>query len=142
MLSRTQAGPGRTVKQEQDEISPNHVQRLNLISVYAIAILCECATSFAVAPHLKLQFHSSICRSFRGSDLRETGREWEPGTNQRQPFSRVASSSGNQNPTSFRGSLFRKVPSWWGVTEKQTSSMIWKGLRDSTSWVGILNEEK
>ena len=32
-LSRTQAGPGRTVKQEQEEISPNHVQRLNLISV-------------------------------------------------------------------------------------------------------------
>ena len=34
LLSRTQAGPGRTVKQEQEEISPNHVQRLNLISVY------------------------------------------------------------------------------------------------------------
>ena len=33
LLSRTQAGPGRTVKQEQEEISPNHVQRLNLISV-------------------------------------------------------------------------------------------------------------
>ena len=25
-LSRTQAGPGRAVKQEQEEISPNHVQ--------------------------------------------------------------------------------------------------------------------
>ena len=35
LLSRTQAGPGRTVKQEQEEISPNHVQRLNLISVHA-----------------------------------------------------------------------------------------------------------
>ena len=33
LLSRTQAGQGRTVKQEQEEISPNHVQRLNLISV-------------------------------------------------------------------------------------------------------------
>ena len=33
LLSRTQAGPGRTVKQEQEEISPNHVQRINLISV-------------------------------------------------------------------------------------------------------------
>ena len=32
-MGRTQAGPGRTVKQEQEEISPNHVQRLNLISV-------------------------------------------------------------------------------------------------------------
>ena len=33
LLSRTQAGPGRTVKKEQEEISPNHVQRINLISV-------------------------------------------------------------------------------------------------------------
>ena len=33
LLSRTQAGPGRTVKQEQEEISPNHVQRINLIFV-------------------------------------------------------------------------------------------------------------
>ena len=33
LLSRTQAGPGRTVKQEQEDISPNHVQRINLISV-------------------------------------------------------------------------------------------------------------
>ena len=33
LLSRTQAGPGRTVKKEQEEISPNQVQRVNLISV-------------------------------------------------------------------------------------------------------------
>ena len=33
LLSRTQAGPGRSVKKEQEEISPNHVQRINLISV-------------------------------------------------------------------------------------------------------------
>ena len=33
LLNRTQAGPGRTVKQEQGETSLNHVQRLNLISV-------------------------------------------------------------------------------------------------------------
>ena len=33
LLSRTQARPGRTVKQVQEEISPNHVQRINLISV-------------------------------------------------------------------------------------------------------------
>ena len=33
LLSTTKAGPGRTVKKEQEEISPNHVQRLNLISV-------------------------------------------------------------------------------------------------------------
>ena len=38
LLSRTQAGPGRTVKQQQEEISPNHVQRLNLISVYDIKL--------------------------------------------------------------------------------------------------------
>ena len=28
LLSRTQAGPGRTLKQEQEEISPNHTQVL------------------------------------------------------------------------------------------------------------------
>ena len=33
LLSRTQAGPDRTVKQEQEEISLNHVRRINLISV-------------------------------------------------------------------------------------------------------------
>ena len=33
LLSRTQAGPGRTVKKEQEEILPNLVQRINLISV-------------------------------------------------------------------------------------------------------------
>ena len=32
-LSRTQAGPGRAVKEEQEQNSPNHVQRINLISV-------------------------------------------------------------------------------------------------------------
>ena len=33
LLSRTQAGPGRTIRKEQEEISPNHIQRINLISV-------------------------------------------------------------------------------------------------------------
>ena len=33
LLSRTQEVPGKTVKQEQEEISPNHVHRINLISV-------------------------------------------------------------------------------------------------------------
>ena len=33
LLSSTQAGPGRKVKQEQDEISRNHVPRLFLSSV-------------------------------------------------------------------------------------------------------------
>ena len=36
LLSRTQAGTGRTVKQEQEGISTNHVQRINLISVYTL----------------------------------------------------------------------------------------------------------
>ena len=34
LLSRTQAGPGRKVKQEQEEISRNHVQTLFGSSVY------------------------------------------------------------------------------------------------------------
>ena len=33
LLSRTQTGPGRTVKQEQEEISRNHVQTLSGCSV-------------------------------------------------------------------------------------------------------------
>ena len=33
LLSRTQARPGRTVKKEQEEISPNHVQKINLESI-------------------------------------------------------------------------------------------------------------
>ena len=33
LLSRTQAGPGRTVKQEQEEISRNHVQTFICLSV-------------------------------------------------------------------------------------------------------------
>ena len=32
LLSRTQAGPGRTVKQEQEEISRNHVQTFIFLS--------------------------------------------------------------------------------------------------------------
>ena len=32
-LSRTQAGPGRAVKEQQEQNSRNHVQRINLISV-------------------------------------------------------------------------------------------------------------
>ena len=33
LLSRTQAGPGRTVKQEQEEVSRNHVQAFQPILV-------------------------------------------------------------------------------------------------------------
>ena len=39
LLSRTQAGPGRTFKQEQEQTSPNHVQRINLISVCPRVVL-------------------------------------------------------------------------------------------------------
>ena len=35
LLSTTQAGPGRAVKEEQEEISPNHVQAIYGASVYA-----------------------------------------------------------------------------------------------------------
>ena len=34
LLSRTQAGPGRTVKQEQEQISRNHVQTFIYLSVH------------------------------------------------------------------------------------------------------------
>ena len=38
LLSRTQAGPGRTVKQEQKKISRNHVQTFIYLSVRTFAI--------------------------------------------------------------------------------------------------------
>ena len=38
LISRIQAGPGRTVKQEQEEISRNHVQTFIYLSVH----LCGC----------------------------------------------------------------------------------------------------
>ena len=41
LLSRTQAGPGRAVKQEQEENSRNHIQAFSLISVYTVDVaLC------------------------------------------------------------------------------------------------------
>ena len=36
-LSRTQAGPGRAVKKQQEQNSPNHVQRIDLISVHMMS---------------------------------------------------------------------------------------------------------
>ena len=46
LLSRTQAGQGRTVKQGQEEISPNHVQRFNLISIEPLtARYVSCVTT-------------------------------------------------------------------------------------------------
>ena len=54
MLSRTQAGPGRTGKQEQEQISPNHVQNIYgssvqyLRGISAAEKCCVCPT-----PHSK-----------------------------------------------------------------------------------------
>ena len=42
LLIRTQAGSGRTVKKEQEEISPNHVQRINLIYIQSPKIWLAC----------------------------------------------------------------------------------------------------
>ena len=41
LLSRTQARPGRPPKKEQEEISLNHIQRLNLISVVIVLYVCH-----------------------------------------------------------------------------------------------------
>ena len=38
LLSRTQAGPGRTVKQKQEEISRNHIQTFISPSVYIVPL--------------------------------------------------------------------------------------------------------
>ena len=40
LLSRTQAGPGRIVKQEQEEISRSHVQTFIYLSVPVLTVLC------------------------------------------------------------------------------------------------------
>ena len=71
LLSRTQAGPGRTVKQEEEEVSPNHIRRLNLISVPVIAcyntarcLTIDDATSAGcvsmhltnISPHISIEF--------------------------------------------------------------------------------------
>ena len=37
-LSRTQAGPDRAVKEQQEQNSPNHIQRINLISVHVVVV--------------------------------------------------------------------------------------------------------
>ena len=51
LLSSTQAGPGRKVKQEQEEISRNHVPRLFLGSVHYVGTLqAPRSVSFACKP--------------------------------------------------------------------------------------------
>lgn len=51
---------------------------------------------------------------------------WDPGKNQRHPFSSVVSTSGIQTPMALGGSVNRKVESWWGVTEKRQSLTNYK----------------
>ena len=59
LLNTTQAGPGRTVKQEQEEISPNHVQRINLISVHRLEMQVFFITAYKVwklsQPYFKIE---------------------------------------------------------------------------------------
>ena len=56
MLRRTKAGPGRTVKQEQEEISRNHIQTFIYLSV-------RCCEKFLPAPAwLLLSFFSALYR--------------------------------------------------------------------------------
>lgn len=47
---------------------------------------------------------------------------WDLGTNCRQPFSRVQSSSGIHKPKALGGSVYRKVESRWGKTVKRNIS--------------------
>ena len=57
MLSRTQAGPGRTVKQEQEEISRNHVQTFIFPSVcrgWRASGIAACCTCFFVPSLVRL----------------------------------------------------------------------------------------
>ena len=67
LLSRTHAGPGRTVKQEQEEISPNHVQRINLPSV----LFWRPAN--ANGRILRSFYGSAFCPSMRPSHRRMNG---------------------------------------------------------------------
>ena len=66
LLSRTQAGPGSTVKQEQEELSPNYVQRLNLISVLQFQIHTQLSASFSTefASSGRARLSSSVALSF------------------------------------------------------------------------------
>ena len=71
-----------------------------------------------VLKNCSCEIHTSevtVCIS-QGSSVFYEIRPTLPGMYQRHPFSRVASSTGNHSPTNFNGSLYKKVPSWWGVT--------------------------
>ena len=60
LLSNSQAGPGRTVKQEQEEISRNHIQ--------SFICLSECATTSAAVmsvPICKARHDERVTRDKR-----------------------------------------------------------------------------
>ena len=101
LLSRTQAGPGRTVKKEQEEISPNHVQRLNLFSVL-IKWSCHliCLHLFSAAKERTLRLHE-LARAVKGG---------------------LNAGAHNFRPTDSRGSLRRIIftslqPICWYLVE-------------------------
>ena len=50
LLSRTQAGPGRTVKQEQEKISRNHVQTFSGCSVHCTYLMVFMLVDMEMVP--------------------------------------------------------------------------------------------
>ena len=66
LLCRTQAGPGRTVKKEQEEFSPNNVQRINLIS-------CTCGPVKSSLTPVKTKFSSGVLNRLRSPEIRSNG---------------------------------------------------------------------
>ena len=70
LLSNRQAEPGRTVKQEQEEISRNHVQTFTLYSLATDRLVSD-----AEEENLSFIFHFFRCFPF----TRQKGREGEPG---------------------------------------------------------------
>ena len=79
LLSRTQAGPGRTVKQEQDEISRNHVQTFICLSVPGAAAECPTGNGeLAALAGMAHSAHYSFCcghpAAASGSDVAANGR--------------------------------------------------------------------
>ena len=68
-LSRTQAGSGRAVKEQKEQNSPNHVQRINLISVYLILPLNRLLLLSTVFVSL-ISYHHNYLLSWPCSTLR------------------------------------------------------------------------
>ena len=77
LLSNSQAGPGRTVKQEQEEISRNHVQEFIPGSVYAAGGPAEI---FILAPIGFLpSFHISFQLPAAGDSMNDDTSERKAG---------------------------------------------------------------